>query len=71
MTVKTGRKFKCVGLKENEIIDWSENFTLNKAYYEAQDNLGIIEGVNNMLILLSDYDNSFCVDQSQFELIKN
>ncbi|MCF6214498.1 MAG: hypothetical protein L3J45_10800 [Flavobacteriaceae bacterium] len=71
MTVKTGRQFKCIGLEETEITDWSENFTLNKSYDEAKDNLGLIENPNSMLILLSDFNNSFCVDTNQFELIKN
>ena len=69
--MKTGRKFKCIGLKETVITDWNSNYTIDKVYAEATDKLELTDDLNKMLFLMGDFNRNFCVDVDQFELIKN
>jgi hypothetical protein len=72
---KTGRIFKCIGLKSVNAYFWNKYFNIGILYYEVQENIDIIIGgneINNLIYLASENGISFWyVDKDQFELIED
>jgi hypothetical protein len=62
---KTGRKFKCIGLEENEIIYWKNQFTIGKIYDEVKDKNGNIKLIGNIS------KSIWFVEDDQFELVED
>ena len=66
----TGRKFRCIGLKENEIESWAISFTIGYIYPEMVHGRFSQGGDDGTLYLDSNTNNGFWVDASQFELVE-
>ena len=63
---KTGRKFKCVGLKEVVSKNWNHYYKVGNVYPEKVSSYS-----TDLTICLSDENGyALLVDASQFELIK-
>ena len=67
--MRTGNKFKCLGLGETTTLGWNENFTIKKVYHEVdEDNNGDDLCNKRMLLLESDNTAVLYVDEDQFAL---
>jgi hypothetical protein len=65
---KTGRVFKCIGLKEKLNHCWKLRFKIGILYYEIQ-NIYKINNSSETLLLKEEFnDNTWFVDKDQFEL---
>jgi hypothetical protein len=66
---KTGRKFKCIGLKSTNIVIWNKYFTIGKVYNQiTNDSSGLFLKGND------DEDDDWggwFVDKDQFELVED
>ena len=67
---KTGRVFKCIGLKENLASFWNKSFELNILYYEVKTKT--LKSHDSFLLLKTEFTNKYLfVDKDQFELQEN
>jgi len=72
-TIPTGKRFKCIGLKEHFCEGWSSAFELNQIYFEGTNPLveNIMRGQSsdNKMICLMVNQIGLIVDEINFKLI--
>ncbi len=71
----TGRRFLCLGLKEDEdIVEyWSEYFTLGKVYNECEcdaEGRNHCDTLDDVIILFSDKKETVYADSTMFQETK-